>query len=97
MKGFREKKKRAKDPSRNLHKEKGAPVTLDEVTARGCPGHIECRQVGKIFSIERNRLEPCKRATAAMTSSAHWEIIVERDGRAWHPLDEETVEQADAE
>lgn len=80
--GFRKhpKGKRKPDPSQNLHVEKGAPVTLEEVRAYVLPGCATCS--GRT-GLGRDG-KPCACATRRFMK-AHPEIIMDRVGHAWWP------------
>lgn len=75
---------RRSDPSRNLDKDRGAEVTVDDVKKHAQPGHPPCRGSGMVNSLQRGRREPC-RCAARRFLELHPEIIMDATGRAWWP------------
>ncbi len=102
--GFRDKTvnkaaRDAADPSRNTHKEKGAPVTANEIAAYRLPLHDKCRRGKGLTVLEAagdlpRRAVPCKCAMKRFLK-AHPEIIVERTGAVYWPAPEVDGEHQD--
>lgn len=76
-------KKRAPDPSRNLHVPRGAAVTVAEVVKHALPKHSKC-----VGGLERgSKTTPCICATRRFLK-AHPEIIMDKAGSAWWPAED---------
>lgn len=85
-------RKKNKDPSRNLHKHRGAAVTVPEVLKHKLRGCGPCRGTG-LEGDPTTSTTPCVCATRRFLK-AHPEIVMDRAGSAWWPaLDPLTQDQ----
>lgn len=80
------------DPSRNLHVEKGRQVVVNDITPHARAKCPTCKGKGIVSTAKGNdgqavSATPCRCATARMFK-AHPELIIERSGAAWWPLDD---------
>lgn len=76
-------KKRAPDPSRNLHLPRGEQVTIDQVRAHRLVGCTKCSSTG-LEGDRRRSTTPCVCATRRFLK-ANPRIIMDRAGSAWWP------------
>jgi hypothetical protein len=79
--GFREPPVRKADPSRNLGKERGRPITLADASSYASPACLRCRS-RRGYDAKKNQI--CRCATKGFLL-AHPEVIVDRAGKAWWP------------
>ena len=89
----------ALDPSRNLHAERGRPVTAADITPYARQKCTDCKGkglVGRRSAGEVHGVEPCACASKRFIK-AHPEIIIDAQGVAFFPAEEpkqEIPEQA---
>jgi hypothetical protein len=80
----------ALDPSRNLHAERGRPVTAADITPYARQKCSSCRGkgvVGRRSAGEVHGVEPCVCATKRFIK-AHPEVIIDAHGVAFFPAEE---------
>jgi hypothetical protein len=79
--------------TRNLHRDKGVPLTTVEVLQHAKPGHLACRSTlvkpaGVVRDKKTGALTYCRCATERLLA-AHPEVIIDESGKAWWPAAEE--------